>query len=144
RSPPMCRRPSVHDLECRTLTPPGMTHSAGRCTHRSRAPYVLSRVRRVPFTCRRPAEPETAVVQPPPALWASPTAHCSPTVAAPAGARFCPAARWLCWSGISRGAAVLYPLWREPARGGACEPAATVLPPGAGPTKEETWLASSW
>ena len=41
------------------------------------------------------------------------------------------------------GAAVLHPLWREPARGGACE-AAAVLPPGAGPTEEETWLASSW
>ena len=34
--------------------------------------------------------------------------------------------------------------WREPARGGTCEAAAAVLPPDAGPTKEETWRASSW
>jgi hypothetical protein len=43
--------------------------------------------------------------------------------AAAAGTLCSPAARWLCWSGISQGAVVLHPLWREPARGGACESA---------------------
>jgi uncharacterized protein YegP (UPF0339 family) len=50
---------------------------------------------------------------------------------APDPVRFCPAARWPCWSGISPGAAVLHPLWRETGAGGAWE-AAAVLPPGAG------------
>ena len=55
-----------------------------------------------------------------------------------------PGSRSLCWSGISQGAVVPYPLGvnrrgRAPAR-----PQPPFLPPGAGPTREETWLASSW